>query len=489
MKIEPAGDFPEKPAEFVRYHGYYDRTIFYSPVNKFCILSIRTDDKSVPEPCRSNQNYRDHEIRFTVTGYDLPRVPSVEILWEGDWQISKYGPRLQITQWDEIVPLTREGILNYLSSGLIKGIGPRTAEAIVDRFGLNTLDIFENHPDELLVIRGITKERLEEMKRSYAESRALRNLMTFLAPFQITPKAAQSIYQYFGTKSIEILRNNPYELCHVPGFGFLRVDSIVQKNGGKLTAPSRIKAAILFVLEDNKLKGGHLYVERDPLLEEAFDLLNKNIPFPELRVGRNSIDQQFQELLIQGDIIATRSCIYLKKSFELENETARCVAQILTEHPDHKNVAAALSTVKKRIGIALSEKQEAAVFAAFQHNLSIITGGPGTGKTTVLRAILEVYQMMYPASGILLAAPTGRASRRMAESTGYDGARTLHSALRLGVEDCTLEEEERATLARILAALWGTGWRTTPPRMTWTGLRHSRRGSEKNAVRRSWAVE
>lgn len=226
MKIEPAGDFPEKPAEFVRYHGYYDRTIFYSPVNKFCILSIRTDDKSVPEPCRSNQNYRDHEIRFTVTGYDLPRVPSVEILWEGDWQISKYGPRLQITQWDEIVPLTREGILNYLSSGLIKGIGPRTAEAIVDRFGLNTLDIFENHPDELLVIRGITKERLEEMKRSYAESRALRNLMTFLAPFQITPKAAQSIYQYFGTKSIEILRNNPYELCHVPGFGFLRVDMI-----------------------------------------------------------------------------------------------------------------------------------------------------------------------------------------------------------------------------------------------------------------------
>lgn len=446
MKIEPAGDFPEKPAEFVRYHGYYDRTIFYSPVNKFCILSIRTDDKSVPEPCRSNQNYRDHEIRFTVTGYDLPRVPSVEILWEGDWQISKYGPRLQITQWDEIVPLTREGILNYLSSGLIKGIGPRTAEAIVDRFGLNTLDIFENHPDELLVIRGITKERLEEMKRSYAESRALRNLMTFLAPFQITPKAAQSIYQYFGTKSIEILRNNPYELCHVPGFGFLRVDSIVQKNSGKLTAPSRIKAAILFVLEDNKLKGGHLYVERDPLLEEAFDLLNRNIPFPELRVGRNSIDQQFQELLIQGDIIATRSCIYLKKSFELENETARCVAQILTEHPDHKNVAAALSTVKKRIGIALSEKQEAAVFAAFQHNLSIITGGPGTGKTTVLRAILEVYQMMYPASVILLAAPTGRASRRMAESTGYDGARTLHSALRLGVEDCTLEEEERATL-------------------------------------------
>ncbi len=143
-----------------------------------------------------------------------------------------------------------------MASGLLKGIGERTAEAIVTRFGLSALDVLEHSPERLLEIRGITKERLEDIKQSYAESRSLRDLMTMLAPFKVTPKAAQAIYQHFGVKSVEILRNSPYQLCQVSGFGFLRVDSIVQKNGGKLDDPMRIQAAICYALEGGKMRAG-----------------------------------------------------------------------------------------------------------------------------------------------------------------------------------------------------------------------------------------
>ena len=279
-------DTAEQGEELVRYRGYFDRAIFFNPVNKYCVLSIRTDDLTVPPACRSTYTYRDHMIRFTVTGYDLPRTGSIEILWEGEWQSGKYGARLQITQWREIIPKTIDGIKGYLASGLLKGIGERTAEAIVNRFGLDALDILEQCPERLLEIKGITEERLEDIKQSYAESRSLRDLMTMLSPFKVTPKAALAIYQHFGAKSVEILRDSPYQLCQVSGFGFLRVDSIVQKNGGKLDDPMRIQAAIRYTLEDGKNKHGHLYLEREDTLDQAFNLLNQNILFPELRIAK-----------------------------------------------------------------------------------------------------------------------------------------------------------------------------------------------------------
>ena len=439
-------DTAEQGEELVRYRGYFDRAIFFNPVNKYCVLSIRTDDLTVPPACRSTYTYRDHMIRFTVTGYDLPRTSSIEILWEGEWQSGKYGARLQITQWREIIPKTINGIKGYLASGLLKGIGERTAEAIVNRFGLDALDILEQCPERLLEIKGITEERLEDIKQSYAESRSLRDLMTMLSPFKVTPKAALAIYQHFGAKSVEILRDSPYQLCQVSGFGFLRVDSIVQKNGGKLDDPMRIQAAIRYTLEDGKNKHGHLYLEREDTLDQAFNLLNQNILFPELRIAKGKVEEQFQDMLLHSELCSTEECIYLPRSFELEDDTAHRVAEILVEQPEKTRIHSALRSVKKQLGITLSERQELAVETAFSHNLSIITGGPGTGKTTVLKAILAVYQKVYPGANILLAAPTGRASRRMAESTGYLDARTLHSALRLGTEEDALPENQRSNI-------------------------------------------
>ena len=220
--------------------GTYDGTIFYNPANKFCIVNVKTADQSVPAEARSNRRYKDHLIRFTAVGYEIPRTDAVELELDGEWTKGKYGVQLQVEQWREIVPRTKNGVEGYLASGLIKGIGPKTAADIVERFGVDTLDILEHQPERLLEIRGITESKLEDIKASYAENRMLQGIMTLLAPFKITPKTALKIYQYFGPTSVEILEKSPFELCQISGFGFRRVDAIVQKSGGNLHDSSPI---------------------------------------------------------------------------------------------------------------------------------------------------------------------------------------------------------------------------------------------------------
>lgn len=146
--------------------GTYDDTIFYNPASRYCVFRIKTADQSIPEEARSTRRYPDHLIRFTVVGYDLPRTDAVELELEGEWVKGKYGYQMQVEQWNEIVPKTRDGVMGYLSSGLIKGIGEKTAAEIVARFGMDTLDILERHPEKLLEIRGITENKLEDIKTS-----------------------------------------------------------------------------------------------------------------------------------------------------------------------------------------------------------------------------------------------------------------------------------------------------------------------------------
>lgn len=142
------------------HRGTYDGTIYHNPVNKFCIISVKTADKEVPQEARSTRRYRDHLIRFVATGYELPRTDAVELELDGEWTKGKYGVQLQVEQWREIVPKTKRGVEGYLASGLIKGIGPATAAQIVSRFGVETLDILQNHPERLLEIKGITESKL-----------------------------------------------------------------------------------------------------------------------------------------------------------------------------------------------------------------------------------------------------------------------------------------------------------------------------------------
>ena len=322
--------------------------------------------------------------------------------------------QLQVESWREIVPKTIDGIQSYLGSGLIKGIGEKMAADIVARFGVDTLDILEKHPEKLLEVRGITANKLEDIKTSYAESRMLQDLMTLLAPFKLTPKTALKIYQHFGANSVEILKKSPFELCQISGFGFLRVDAIVRKTDSNLHDPMRIQGAIHCVLGEIKGKRGHLYLQRENLAKEALRLLNKTIPVPDMRLHMDEVETVLQDMILNGAVVSVKDDIYHPTVFSQEDETARKIATLLVGESEGEDISAVLEQTKVQLKQMLSIKQEVAVKTAFQHNLSIITGSPGTGKTTVLKMILEVYRRLHPDKKILLMAPTGRASRRMA---------------------------------------------------------------------------
>lgn len=420
--------------------GTYDSTIYHNPANKYSVVVMRTTDTSVPDAARSKWFYRDRYIRFTAIGYELPLTDTVQLELSGEWINGKYGLQFQVEGWREIVPQTEIGIINYLSSGLVKGIGKKTAEEIVQKFGVNAIEIIEKTPEKLLEIRGITESKLSEIKISYAESRTLRNIMTLLAPFKLTPKTAMKIYDALGPECVDILQNSPFELCQISGFGFKRVDAIVQKTNPVLNDPMRIKGALHCALDEAKNKQGHLFLLKDVLIKIALKLLNERVPLPELRVRKDEVESALNELVLSGKFVAAKENIYPVKSFIQEDETARKVASIIAKDIIPLDISAVLEQVKKEFSLSLSHKQEQAVFEAFRSNLSVITGAPGTGKTTVLKTILEVYRKIYPDDKCMLMAPTGRAARRMAESTGFDDAKTMHSALGLISEETELSD-------------------------------------------------
>ena len=413
------------------YTGIYDKTIFYNPVTKYSVISVKTSDRSIPEKARSAYRHRDRLIRFAAVGYELPRTDQVSMILEGEWKEGKNGYQLHVSQCEEIVPQTRDGVQGYLASRLIKGVGEKTAAAIVDRFGVDALNILENEPDRLLEIKGITEAKLEDIKTSYMESRTLRDLMILLSPFKVTPVTATKIYDHFGARSVDILRDNPFELCQVSGFGFKRVDGIVLKNNWPLNSPMRIQGAVYSALDTERSENGHLFLATEELMKAAMTLLNEKIPLPQMRVKTSEVEPVVQEMLLQGRIICSNGNYYQRSSFIQEDDTARQIAQIISEPTPWVDIRSTLDHVREKLGVELSQRQTEAVYMAFRHNLSIITGSPGTGKTTVLKAVIEVFWQLNPDRKILLAAPTGRASRRMAESTGITEARTLHSALGL----------------------------------------------------------
>ena len=409
------------------YHGTYDGTIYFNEANHFSIIVVRTQDPSIPAQARNAAQLRGRWHKpgsslFVAVGHDLPRTSAVELELDGEWVTGKHGCQLQVEQWREIVKQTPEGIRAYLGSGLIKGIGPQLADAIVHRFGADALHVLEHDPERLTEIPGITERKLADIQASYAESRALRDLMSLLGPFQVTPATAVKVYEFFGPTCVEILRSRPYELCRISGFGFKRVDAIIRKTDKRLDTPDRIQGALMYALQEAGTQQGHLYLPRTEFLQTAMQLLNSTVPQPKLHLHTDQVEAVLQDAILHGDLVANEDAIYLARVFAREDETARRIAQRLICPDRTFDIEEALTKVKETLGICLSSQQERAVQAAFHHSLSIITGSPGTGKTTVLRAIIEVFRCICPDKKLLLMAPTGRASRRMAESTGVTDA-------------------------------------------------------------------
>ena len=416
----------------------FDKEIYYNPVNRYSVLRLKTADIMIPQEARSPYKYSDHLNRFTAMCYDLPRNDTVKMDLEGSWVNGKYGLQFEVEQWKEILPSTEQGIRAYLASGSLKGIGGKTADAIVDRFGAHSLEILEHEPERLLEIRGITEDRLEEIKRGYAESRVMRELLLLLAPLKVTPNTAMKVLEHFGMNGVELLRESLFRLCEVPGFGFRRVDEIVRNSKGDLHDPMRIRGALFYTIEEARGRDGHLYIEIRRLLKEALTLLNENLNVP---LTQEQVERELIAMINLNVVVSSNNNIYLPQAYKQESETALKVAQMALEVPKPVDLAPVMEQVKSQLGIKLSQRQAEGVEMVFKYNLSIITGGPGTGKSTILLAVIDAYRILNPGGKIALAAPTGKASRRMAETTKVKDAQTLHSLLSLHGDGDSREEK------------------------------------------------
>ncbi|MEY8393463.1 ATP-dependent RecD-like DNA helicase [Lachnospiraceae bacterium 45-P1] len=412
---------------------------YKNPGNGYTVAVYRTREREkIPMPAiKADQG---KWVSFTAVGMELPDLEHVDIELEGTWEDKeRFGKQLKVEGFHVLLPKTRQGISSYLSS-MVKGIGPVLAEKIVDRFGENTFAVLDKEPERLLEIKGITEARLEAIKESYGESGEIRELMAYLAPYKVTPKKAEKIKEHFGLEAVELIRKNPYRLCEIKGFGFLTVDPIARASAGfSPEAPERVKAADRFVLEEAQ-KEGHLYLDSGTVIQKAEHLLNKG--FGRGRVERSAIIRAGNEMVLkEKSLQADGNAIFLNKNREAEQTAAGNLVRLLRENGNAFDVERELEEVQAELGIVLAERQKEAVHMVFQSQVSIITGGPGKGKTTVLGVILKIFERKEQGKQVLLCAPTGRARKRLSESTGYP-ALTIHKALYLTGEDEELLEDE-----------------------------------------------
>ncbi len=416
----------------------YERSIFENRENGFCIFSFLTGDNSVPQGARNTQ-CKDGRIRFTATGFRLPSTSAIDVMLDGCWEQSKYGMQLSVESFTEIIPQTKEGIVAYLGSGLIKGIGEKTAKNIVKTFGLNTLDVFDNSPEKLTSIKGISNNKLNKIMDSYNQSKSVREIVSYLAPFGISMGRINKIRNTFEEDALRVVKENPFMLCSISGFGFKTVDSIARKIKYSPNAPMRIRGAALYTLSEAELNG-HLFLAADEYKEKVHVLLCED--FEETVVTMAEVVDELRRMVTEKIICVDDKKVYSPKAIEAERETAIAVDNLMENKVDYsKNINNEIELCEKRLSLTLSPAQRKAVKMCFEHSISIITGGPGTGKTTVLKAILDIYQKLGN-DNILLAAPTGRAARRMSESAEYPIAKTLHSALMLNMEDAGCDDYE-----------------------------------------------
>ena len=412
----------------------FEKKIFENTNTGYCVAAFKTDDETaVPKDARSKYTYKDNKIHFTGVGYGIPATDSIELELEGKWQTTKHGVQLVIEHFAEIIPPSIEGIIGYLSSGLISGVSVITAKKITDKFGLDTLSVIENDPNRLAEIKGLSEKKIEKIVNSYAQNKSLRNIVSFLSPFGITLNKAVRIHEKFGEKSMEILNERPFELCDISGFGFTTVDNIAKKIKCKPNDKMRIKAAAKYIMSEIKSEG-HVYIDQQELRDKCFELLNDDLRH--ISVNHNEIRACLIELIRSENLVNNNGNIYLPYMFKAEVELAKMITKrVFRGAYPYPNLDSLVEQAQKARKITLSDAQSETVKMCFKNNISVITGGPGTGKTTVLKVIIDVYKLLSGTEDILLAAPTGKAAKRMAESTGIPGARTIHSALGLTTDD------------------------------------------------------
>lgn len=378
-------------------------------------------------PCEKVVDTSGKAVReVKAVGYCLPVAANLRYDMKGHWSNNpSHGLQFEVEKYDEVIVPSKEGIVAYLSSGQIKGIGPVMAERIFDTFGMKTLDVLDKEPERLVEIRGISSTKLEKITQSYLENRGARDVVAFLTPHGITAGRAVQFYREYGNKAMEIVQNHPYRLCEIDGIGFRTADKIALNMGISPLSPERVDEGILYTLKEQEGKG-HLCIRKDKFIRECI----KTLDTPEL-TGQ-MIGVRASKMVYSGKQVMYHDCVYRKKTSEAEERLAKRVKEMLTQ----KNVfvisglEAEIAEEEKELGLTFAEEQKNAVYTALTSSLCVITGGPGTGKTMIQRAILDIYQKVFPKHQIVCCAPTGRAARRMEQSTRFPSS-TVHKALNL----------------------------------------------------------
>lgn len=368
-------------------------------------------------------NTSDGEIKI-VGIFDSVNVgESLEV--EGEFKYdNKYGEQLNVTSYQKKLPSSIIEIERYLSSGIISTIGPKNASYIVEKFGKKSLDIVFDETDRLIEVKGIGKKSIEKIKKSVEELRFSKNILFYLSGLGISLSLSKKIYNIFREDTLEIINENPYKLIkNVKGIGFLKADEIALKNNLDKNSPYRIESAILYVLNQKAINFGHVYYPKEKLTDEVSKLI---------KVEKELIEPVYMNLLLSSEVVIDNSFeesnIYLDYLYISESYIASKLAKMALNE-DFKilfDIEKEIKEAIKSLSIKLSGIQIDAIKSCFKENISIITGGPGTGKTTIINTIAKIY--LDNGYNISLCAPTGRAAKRIEETTGIE-AKTIHRML------------------------------------------------------------
>lgn len=405
--------------------GYIDHFLFYNDSNGYGVLELDTEDD---------------DVICVGTFPGLSQGETIEAT--GEWvDHPTYGPQLKVREWKTIEPSGILDIERYLSSGAIKGVGPSIAKRIVRKFGKDSFDIIEKQPERLVEIKGISERIAQEIAAQVIERKGLRDAIMMLSGYGISNNLALKLYETYGASVETVLRENPYRLAdEVDGIGFKKADEIASKAGIATDSKYRLISGVQYVLSSSALDG-HTYLPEDEVLDRAYVLLG---------VPKSQISDVFPEMMIEKRIVIKRlkasenadevSCVYLSAMYYEELGCARMLHDLnVTVNEDTERISSDLERVEADLDIELDDLQRTAIYKAMCNGVFILTGGPGTGKTTTINAMIGL--LASRGMDILLAAPTGRAAKRMTETTGYE-ARTIHRMLELS-GPMTNEEGER----------------------------------------------
>jgi exodeoxyribonuclease V alpha subunit len=391
--------------------GQLDTVTYYSEETGFTVARLKTET---------------HDVPVTVVGPLLNPRPGEVLHLQGEWQQhAAFGRQFRVTTFRIGYPTTEKSIRNYLGSGHIKGIGPEMAARIVTRFGRQTLAVIEDEIQRLREVRGIGAKRLDQIRKAWSAHRDLREIMLFLQAYELPTGHAAKILRMYGENAVAVLRSNPYRLAdEIPGIGFKTADRMAHQLDFDPSSPARLDAGLLHLLGANAEKG-HVYFPRAALEQQLIELLGVETALASAAVERLAGKQR---LVLDLEAAAPTAAVYLAAFHHYEVFVARHLLRLQREQSGLPPVdaAKALNWVEPQLGLDLAPNQRTAVEKALHANVLVITGGPGTGKTTIIKAILAIHAR--GTARIHLTAPTGRAAKRMAEATGRS-AKTIHRLL------------------------------------------------------------